>query len=71
VFTAQYALSPYIKQIRFVFKELMEAAGSYRASVVCIYHPRRQLCPVPVKIYVFNMKHLWYVEYFIKYNEKY
>jgi hypothetical protein len=28
VFTARYALSPYIKQIRFVFKGLMGMAGS-------------------------------------------
>jgi hypothetical protein len=32
VFTARYALSPYIKQIRFVFKGLINAVSMYVKS---------------------------------------
>jgi hypothetical protein len=52
VFTARYALSPYIKQIRFVFKGLMQApnpltiftsaavgAVSYSAYNICLLFP--------------------------------
>jgi hypothetical protein len=32
VFTARYALSPYIKQIRFVFKGLNGSSGNRKGS---------------------------------------
>jgi hypothetical protein len=34
VFTARYALSPYIKQIRFVFKGLMQCHAALRAPLI-------------------------------------
>jgi hypothetical protein len=36
VFTARYALSPYIKQIRFVFKGLMDMSDNFPQT---IQHP--------------------------------
>jgi hypothetical protein len=39
MFTARYALSPYIKQIRFVFKGLMIHHEDYKCIVIYIlYH---------------------------------
>jgi hypothetical protein len=35
VFTARYALSPYIKQIRFVFKELKKAIRRSKIYLMC------------------------------------
>jgi hypothetical protein len=39
VFIARYALSPYIKQIRFVFKGLINASSEGHIRVVELFHP--------------------------------
>jgi hypothetical protein len=43
MFTARYALSPYIKQIRFVFKGLNEQIALHIHCVLTKYHPGGQI----------------------------
>jgi hypothetical protein len=57
VFTARYALSPYIKQIRFVFKGLNQTRGQAMNTVqwlpgrvhICAYGYIRRYVKVKVK----------------------
>jgi hypothetical protein len=60
VFTARYALSPYIKQIRFVFKGLNSAefAHSFYLCILCHAHNKKKggFSLKNIKRYVFIME---------------
>jgi hypothetical protein len=56
VFTARYALSPYIKQIRFVFKGFMNMENECQASSLYTYsYIGMYVCMYVCMYYVFNV----------------